>query len=114
MKEAGSVGTEHYNRNGCDRVLIFRDRAPTLAVCRRGCFRARGIGGLRAPVAAEAATVRNQSWQRVGHSSRWPGGLHSHAPPSWPAAQTRDKCSWQGVEHAHGCGEESCWYQATS
>jgi len=70
-------------------VLIFHDRTPPTAIRRRGCSRAQRIGGLCSPVAAQAATVRNQSRHRVGNFPQWPASVQPYAPPSRPASQVR-------------------------
>src|SRR5579864_373659 len=108
-----SRNSHHYTRNGCVRVLIFRDPTPPPAFRRRGRRRAQRIGGLCAPAAAEEAPVRNQGRNRVGHPARRSRCFQAHAPPPRPAAQARGERGWRGVVQARGPGAQGRRYRAT-
>jgi len=95
-----------HSRNGCERVIIFRDQTPTCSLSCRGCRRAQRFGGLRTPVASAAASVRDEVGFCLGHLPRRPRSLQADASPSWPAAQD-DRRRGQGLSRPHRRRESS-------
>jgi len=99
--------------NGCESVLIFRDPTPPPTLGRRSCIRAQRIGGLRPPVAAQAAAVRDQGGYGLGDLSGRPNRIHAYASFSWPPEERSWDGNGPGVGRPHGQRTQTCRHRST-